>query len=229
MKKKKSIAVAVVLALILLIGGLLAYFTDTDTKTNDFTLGGEVDISLAETGWDALTDSNNNDIPDIAEGIHPGTTVTKDPTVTNETTDTPAYVFVEAVVPCYDSDDDGTVDAPLFILNSSTAGTAATTTPNSGWYLVNTPSVDTTSNTITYVFAYGNSTGMTALGGAGTTATTSTSPFSSVTLEPTLQADQAPAGADAADIVVNAYGIQTDGFTNSTPSQVWTALQNDLP
>ena len=49
MSKKKSIAVAAILAVVLLIGGLLAYFTDRDTKTNVFTLGDNIEISLTET------------------------------------------------------------------------------------------------------------------------------------------------------------------------------------
>ena len=44
MSKKKSIAVAIVLLLVLLIGGMLAYFTDTDTATNVFVLGDDIDI-----------------------------------------------------------------------------------------------------------------------------------------------------------------------------------------
>jgi predicted ribosomally synthesized peptide with SipW-like signal peptide len=45
MNKKKSIAVAIVLALVLLIGGMLAYFTDKDTKTNTFTIGDDIEIT----------------------------------------------------------------------------------------------------------------------------------------------------------------------------------------
>ena len=44
MSKKKTIAVAIVLALILLIGGMIAYFTDTDIAVNKFSLGDEIDI-----------------------------------------------------------------------------------------------------------------------------------------------------------------------------------------
>ena len=49
MNKKKTIAVAIVLALILLIGGMLAFFTDTHEVTNKFTLGNGVDIEVTET------------------------------------------------------------------------------------------------------------------------------------------------------------------------------------
>ena len=60
MNKRKTMAVAIVLALVLLIGGMIAYFTDTDEATNEFTLGDEVDISLSET-W----------TPADGLGIHP--------------------------------------------------------------------------------------------------------------------------------------------------------------
>ena len=57
MKKKKTILAALVLLLVVAVGGAIAYFTDTDTKTNTFTIG-NVDISLTEDGWDALADGS---------------------------------------------------------------------------------------------------------------------------------------------------------------------------
>ena len=39
MKKKKTILAALVLALVVSIGGVIAYFSDTDSKTNTFTVG----------------------------------------------------------------------------------------------------------------------------------------------------------------------------------------------
>ena len=224
MSRKKTVAVALVLALVLIIGGMLAYFTDTDTKTNVFTLGDEVEISLSEDGWDALTDSNNNDIPDIAEGIHPGTKVVKDPVITNESETTPAYVFAEIIVPCYDADDDGTADTPLYkLLNSSDVALTMTqgSSGNTGWTLINSPSVNTTDNTITYVYAYGTSSAMTSLAGTTPNASTSTPVFSKVQVVPDLTSDQAATASNTPNIVVNAYGIQTDGLSVTTPSAIY--------
>ena len=99
MKKKKTILAALVLLLVVAVGGAIAYFTDTDTKTNTFTIG-NVDISLTEDGWDALADANNNDIPDVAEDMMPGESVTKDPTINNVSTKNPAFVFAKVEVPC---------------------------------------------------------------------------------------------------------------------------------
>ena len=74
MNKKKSIAVAIVLTLILLIGGMIAYFTDEDTATNQFTLGDNIEISLSETGGWTNTAGSTNWTNTNAQGIHLGTT-----------------------------------------------------------------------------------------------------------------------------------------------------------
>lgn len=209
MNKKKTIVVAIILLLVLLVGGMLAYFTDTDTKANVFVLGDDIDISLNESSWDA---SN-------ADGIHPGTTVAKDPVIKNESATTSAYVFAEVIVPCY-ATAGTTVDAPLFLLNDSTGNALSTTvgsSGNSGWTLISTSSVDASSKTITYVYAWGSSSEMTTL--AANTAT-SAPVFSSVTLEPTLTVAQKDT-VETSDIVVNAYGIQIDGLSTSTPSSIY--------
>lgn len=196
MNKKKSIAVAAILAVVLLIGGLLAYFTDTDTKTNVFTLGDNVEISLSETAWVAAN----------GEGIHPGANIAKNPIITNDSSTTPAYVFAEVIVPCYDSDNDGVADDALFTLD----------TIRSGWTLIDTSAVDTTAKTITYVYAYGSSSAMTSLAANASTSAV----FSSVTLKSTLTAAQ-KATAGTTNIVVNAYGIQTDSLSVSTPTAIY--------
>lgn len=201
MNKKKSIAVAVVLALILIIGGMLAYFTDTDTKTNVFTLGDNVDISLTET-WD----------PDDGLGLHPGAVVAKAPSIKNESTTTPAYVFAEVKVPCYASTGT-TADTPLF-----------TFTANEGWTLINTPSVNTTDKTITYIYAYGTSSAMTTL---AANTTTSTAVFSNVTLAPTLTAEQKATASTTPNIIVNAYGIQIDNLNVTAPSAIYALFGNN--
>ncbi len=197
MNKKKTIAVAIVLALVLLIGGMLAFFTDTDTKTNVFVLGDNIEISLSETEWD----------PDDANGIHPGAVVDKNPIITNDSTTTPAYVFAEVIVPCYDADIDGTIDTPLFSLD----------TIGAGWTLMSTGTIDQTNKTRTYVYNYGTASGMTSLGaGASTTAV-----FSTVTLDEHLTAAQKATASSTTNIVVNAYGIQIDNLGVTAPSAIF--------
>jgi len=195
MNRKKAIAVAIVLVLILIIGGLLAYFTDTDTAQNVFTIGDEIEISLSEN-W----------TPADGEGIHPGATVTKAPSIVNDSTTTPAYVFAEVVVPCY-ATTGTTVNAPMF-----------TFTPNAGWTRIDTNTVDTTTKTITYVYAYGTDSAMTSL---AANTTTSTAVFSSVTLEPTLTPEQIATANSSLSVDVNAYGIQTDALSVSAPADIF--------
>ena len=195
MNKKKEIAVSVVLLLVLLIGGMLAYFTDQDTATNVFTLGGNVDISLSES-WTPADGLN----------LHPGAVVTKAPSIHNESSTTPAYVFAEIIVPCYAS-------------TGSTADTALFTfTANSGWALINTPTVNTANKTITYVYAYGSASAMTTL---AANATTTTAVFSSVTLAPSLTDAQKATASSTPNIVVNAYGIQTDSLGVTAPADIF--------
>ena len=52
MSKKRAILAAVVLALVLCIGGVLAYFSDSEKATNTFTVG-NISIQLTEANWNA--------------------------------------------------------------------------------------------------------------------------------------------------------------------------------
>ena len=81
--KKKSIlmaAIAVMLVAVLVVGGTLAYFTDTKSATNTFTVG-DVKIKLDESNVNAP----NGDRVTSNEytGVFPGIQYKKDPVVTN--------------------------------------------------------------------------------------------------------------------------------------------------
>ena len=89
MKRSKMIIASIVLALILLIGGAVAYFTDTQSVTNTFTLG-SVKIELTEPSWDEENGKN----------LVPGTEVAKDPTIKNIGRNK-AFVFIQTEEPCY--------------------------------------------------------------------------------------------------------------------------------
>ena len=211
MKKKKTILAALVLLLVVAVGGAIAYFTDTDTKTNTFTIG-NVDISLTEDGWDALADANNNDIPDVAEDMMPGESVTKDPTINNLSTKNPAYVFAKVEVPCT------TIVAP-----ATTSEELFTYTTNAGWTELSSAAVACTSGgTATHVYYYGTGGTLTALAktaNASTPTPTSNPVFSSVTLRSTLKGNEGLTGNK--NIVVTGYGIQTEGLTSTAPADVW--------
>ena len=88
MTKRKILALALTLcmAAILIVGGTLAYFTDTDRKDNVFTVG-NVDITLTEPNWDA---NGSEDAPEA----YPGEALAKDPTVTN-TGKNPCFVRIK--------------------------------------------------------------------------------------------------------------------------------------
>ena len=92
--KKKIIALCLIVALAAtaVIGGTLAYFTDTDEATNVFTTG-NVDITLTEPNWDAAKEEDT----DHAKLI-PGRTIAKDPTITVETTSERAYTFMKVTL-----------------------------------------------------------------------------------------------------------------------------------
>lgn len=84
--KKKSIllaATAVMLVAAMSIGGMLAYFTDEESKTNTFTVG-KVDIELTEPNWNA----------DEAALI-PTRVIPKDPTITVAEGSQTAYTFMK--------------------------------------------------------------------------------------------------------------------------------------
>ena len=216
MKKKKTILAALVLLLVVAVGGAIAYFTDTDTKTNTFTIG-NVDISLTEDGWDALADANNNDIPDVAEDMMPGESVTKDPTINNLSTKNPAYVFAKVEVPCT------TIVAP-----ATTSEELFTYTTNAGWTELSSAAVACTSGgTATHVYYYGTGGTLTALAKAANASTptpTSNPVFSSVTLRSTLKGNEGLTGNK--NIVVTGYGIQTEGLTSTAPADAWGNFSN---
>lgn len=74
--KKKLVSLFLVVALIAIAAvGTLAYFTDTKTATNTFTVG-DVEIELTEPKWDA---TGSKEAPEV----YPGEALAKDPTVTN--------------------------------------------------------------------------------------------------------------------------------------------------
>ena len=200
MNKKKTIAVAIVLALLLLIGGMLAYFTDTDSKANKFTLGEQsVNITLTETQW-STTDEDRDGVPDAAEDVIPGKSLHKNPVIKNDSTTNSVCVFAEVVVPLAN---DSTT--PLF-----------TYTLNNGWVEVGTPK--TADGKTTHVYAYGTSSTMTEVTARGETATPV---FSTVTFNSALTADKLTNVNTAQQIDVNAYGIQYENLSSYAPATVW--------
>ena len=80
MKKKiTAIFLCVALVAIAVVGASLAYFTDTKSATNTFTMG-DVKIKLDETN---VTEPTGDRVTSNAYDVYPGAVVTKDPIVHN--------------------------------------------------------------------------------------------------------------------------------------------------
>lgn len=88
MNKKKIMALCLIVCLLAtaVVGGTLAYFTDSEEATNTFTVG-NVDIDLTEPNWDATGKAE-------AKDVYPGEALAKDPTVTNNGAN-PCFVRIE--------------------------------------------------------------------------------------------------------------------------------------
>lgn len=86
--KKKILALSLCVALlaVAVVGGTLAYFSDSDDARNTFTVG-NVDIKLTEPNWEG---NGKEDAPEV----YPGEALAKDPTVTNEGAN-PCFVRLE--------------------------------------------------------------------------------------------------------------------------------------
>lgn len=144
MSRKKLVITAAVLAIVLLIGGLLAYFTDTTTeKTNVFTVGDKVDIELQET-W---TEGDGL-------GIATGETVEKAPYVQNIGAND-AYVFMKVSIPKYynkTANEGAGAWEEIYTLKYN----GSTGINNDYWTLVdsNTTTANGTSADSVYVYAY---------------------------------------------------------------------------
>lgn len=80
MKKKiLALSMCIALAAIAIVGASLAYFTDTKTATNTFTMG-NVQIKLDETN---VNDPESDRVTSNEYNVYPGLVVDKDPTVHN--------------------------------------------------------------------------------------------------------------------------------------------------
>ena len=101
MKKKLAIALVVVLAFAMGIGGTFAYLTATPkTVVNTFTIGEVGDLSLVETTGSNANGQGGN------HKIIPGVPTSKDPKVgyNADATDEAVYVFVKIDAPTWNVD-----------------------------------------------------------------------------------------------------------------------------
>lgn len=214
MNKKKTIIASVILLLVVAVGGAIAYFTDSEEKTNTFTIG-NVDISLTETAWDETDTTPANGVPDAAENLMPGQTVPKNPVINNLSTKNPAYVFAKVVVPCTTE----TTPKEFFTYSVNT----------DKWTELSSAAVACTSGgNATHVYYYGTGGTLTEL--AKATAENNPTPtdkavFDNVTLLGTLKGNEGVTGNK--NVVVTGYGIQAEGLASETPADVWDYIVNN--
>lgn len=187
-KKVTAIALAVCILAVAVIGATMAYFTDTDSKTNTFTFG-KVDIDLTEEsiedkeeGVKAGTVGTDGGI--TYPGVLPGLVYSKVPTVTVKNDSLDAWVIITATVPTvYDWDGlfNDSIDTANFTKDKKIVG----------------------ENTVYYFYA-----------NAAVTAGSSVTPFTEVKINPALTQDDVK-NLPTFNVVVNAYGIQKEGFDDA--------------
>lgn len=111
MSKRKilSLALGLCMVAILAVGGTLAYFTDTESATNTFTVG-KVDITLVEKNADGTDFTNDQK---LFPGSKTANNIAKIVTVQNNDGSEDAYMWIEVWVPsALDDGDDNSPHAP---------------------------------------------------------------------------------------------------------------------
>lgn len=95
-KNLKRIVAVSAMGALLGTGATLAFFTDGDEKTNEFTVG-NITIDLQEPHWNPNEDTDGDGVPDRSEVI-PEQEFAKDPQIKNIGKN-PAYMFMKITVP----------------------------------------------------------------------------------------------------------------------------------
>lgn len=200
--KKKITALALVVAIlaIAIIGGTLAYFTDTKTATNTFTVG-NVKIKLDEKDPNGTAEKPRTETGATYDSVTPGVAYAKDPTVTN-TGNNDAWIRVNVTLS----------NAAAFKAAAAAHGVTDLATVFDGhdetkWTLagIKDTSDDTTKNTLTYSYYYNSVLAKDA----------STGPlFTTVTVPASFTTAEMKAIGNFT-ITVTADAIQEEGFTEA--------------
>ena len=156
--KKQMVMAAAACAMmgVMVIGGTMAYLTDSETATNTFTIG-QVKIDLEEPEYAKLTDTQK-------KNLVPNQIVAKDPQVEN-TGVNDAIVFLKVEMPKKDvivAEKDGTrkttaVTELFTMLNTDIDPAADGSTDGKNW--VELQGDDTGADTNIHVYAYKEKTG----------------------------------------------------------------------
>ncbi len=233
--KKKTLIISIVAVLVLAVGGILAYLTDTASVTNTFTVG-NVDITLDEAKVDTEgkpLDANGqvvenvNDVVRVTEGneyhLVPGLTYVKDPTMTVKEGSEESYVRMVVTINCLSQFDEIFDPYPgsavVDIFNGYDAN---------NWILAG-ETRDADANTITYEFRYKEAVT------AEDEDVVLDALFDSITIPGFITKEQLAAIADL-EIVVEGHAIQAAGFENTNENGVvvkaidnaWAAFEGQM-
>lgn len=216
----KALTAAGVLAAFLAVGGISAYFTDTDEKVNHFTVG-KIEIDLQEPEWEKKPDEDKDGVPDEAEDLIPGKRLTKNPMVKNTGTNE-AFVFMTVEIPCRELvtvNQDGTRN-PLAMTE------ICSYQQNSSWKkLGNRKVLDQAGKQtgIKYLYAYAQENGTCRIVKPGET---TKSLFESILFANVMEGQGLE--EKAFDLGICAYGIQTTDLNGGTTDadQIWRIITN---
>ena len=204
--KKKILAVSLVVSLVAVaaLGVTLAYFTDTSTVANTFTLG-NIDITLEEiVGYDAqeqpIVKTDAYEYPSIV----PGDVLHKEPYVKNVGSND-AYVFMKVTLSDAAALDDLLPDlATQNVINFNTTN----------WNFISN-NVDGSNRVIWIGYK-------TILAPDATTI----APFSTITIPTEWDSDDMESLGEDFSLTVNAYAIQADNIADAAAA--YTALQAEI-
>ena len=211
--KLRNMMLTVTLMGSLIVGSVMAFLIDVDSKDGQFFFSGKdtIDISLIEEKFDAATHNN----------VMPNEKYEKDPLVSNIGT-APAYVFMQVEVPT----------ARVETVNAAGVKQAAaeqelfkyTVASTSGWTEIGEAFTKTVEdganieNYKVYTYVYGDSMECTSLRAEGSTPTL----FDEVQVINYVGANTI--NGSEKHIKVTAYAIQTNGLDSTDPDDVWSVL-----
>lgn len=202
--------IAVLVLMILMIcGGVLAFLTDRNKADNVFTVG-NLELSIEEPSFDMET----------AENLHPRNIVSKDPAVVNRD-EVDAFVFMEIQVPVRD----------VFLVGTGGKKISRTRTElfsmdfSSEWTLM-TKEENPENSCMVYLFVYGSEDSPKVLRGRDGDYEYRTEPlFTETAFANILEGEL---DEKELDIPVRVYGIQSASLENRTAGEIFSILSRQL-
>lgn len=205
-RNRRTLILAICCAVILAVGGITAYFTDSDSAANVF-ITGKVAIDLIEPQYDIHSEER--------KAMTPGKVLNKDPQVTN-TGINDAFIFLELVIPKAkiktantDGSQNPAVDRELFEYGI-----------NEGWSQV---VKEDQADGCRYIYAYGSANACSPLAAGQTTPVL----FQNGKIRFINAIEGQGLEEETLELPIDAYGIQaTDVAGGKTkPEEVWGILE----